>query len=1178
MREKKFYLLGSKPFKEQISYAFYYKYFKCKKPLGRITVRERNSIQSYLAHINALSVKSLENISTFFRVKLNFWARPQLSEPPELIESVGSDNHDEIDLFITNQTSLPSQPEDLTKIDISTLNDWRLGFIPDLEIFTGNYIKKSIFYLLGQKLNQNPQDLAKKWADSKYGQEGKIKFIHEKHFINFFTIGFTIVNKTLQNRETKLQRIYQSKCEDFLLLQSRTSFHKRNFIDITNDNFNMSSSDYLLECPNEKCSYMTLKPRKLEIHIQGCEPGCKMTYLQRDMCESSIREFLVKEKFIPDDLYVNYAAFYDLEAFSVHDPSHQKSKGAKTEVLGTQRLVTLSVTANFGPEPRTVNFSRESFSKDDYKKLLTEFTIHLKKLQMNLALCLPSAITESLEKIENILAEDKAALDSTGKSILNVARKAKFQQARRYLESFLKLKVFGYNAERYDLCLLIAGLIELWGPENIDVIKRGNGYMMLQSPLFRFLDAKNYIAGGRLADFARSWGGGVDKGMFPYELYHTIDDAKGATEWPKYINFQNTLAYKNVPNFVEELRLGFSKVSHRVNLSEFSNQLSCPEIFDQSPDGVTFPADLEIANPERRFVTSPLSYCEAWEEFEFLFSCNVIQNMFEYLSYYCDNDTKILAIAFENYSKCFWDTFQVNPLEFFSLSQMSESIMYKEFDKTINRPYSLANGKLNQLIRNSNCGGLTIVFGRHSIANADLIEMTLYHKTVWSLANGQFIRKIVGFDFNSLYGAAMRLELPTGFGFLYEKTPNGFRWSSMRPPGGNGFSLEGVEWINYIQTLAPFTDTDGNVHIIRHALNGPEEEIRFRNQKIAKYNDGRAIFPDGYVVINGEKFFMFYDGCRWHNCNSCDTKCVQHDRDDERRALLSSEGTVISIKSCEWQLKRKTVNFQCRTSHFFRRTTLIKEIELLRAIEYGDIFGLVQVDIQSPPSVIEKWSKINFAPVIRHCEITADMIPDHILSNLKNKGIKLPIEKSLTVCFHGKQILLTTTMAQFFISQGMILSNIGVVVEFEKACPLKGFVNKATAERIKASRDNDAQKSELYKRVVNSSYGRSGMRTDNRVTVQYKRHSRIINSTFEKSRTPLRGEFETDLYEIQSEKTSVVDKIPVHLNFFILSNSKLIILKCLSDFLDHLDCTKVRLQYMDTDSLGRFYHHVTVKS
>ena len=1171
MRENpKFFHLGHKPLLDQISYALYYNFFNIRKYVGRITSREKNLIHNYSSDIKSIPQVSVSKIADYFRVKINFWITPKRDDP-ELLGSTKNNYAQEVNLFVTNFSVACIRNTDFVSVDLSLLDDWRLGFIPDLENFKGKFIKRSIFHLLGLKLNRDPHELAQKWAQTKYGHHGRIKWVHEKHFINLFSMGFTIISKTCVNKENKIKRLYQSKCEDYILLESRSSFHKRNYIDVSNDFFNMTSGNLIYECPNEKCSFFALKNSKLKKHVESCKPGVAITYKQKDMCEADIREFLVKEKFISPNLYVDFATFYDIESFSVHDPtSGTKSKNSKTKVLGTQRIVTISVTANFGPEPRTVNFARNSFDKVDYQRMLREFTKHLKKLQMELSVNLPSEITDSIQKIGDILDQDKASIKTTGKSILSVARKSKFQQAHRYLKSFLKLRVLGYNAERYDLCILLPGLIEIWGPENVEVIKRGSGFMMLDTDLFRYLDVLNYLAGGRLADFARSWGAEVEKGLFPYELYTNIDEAKSAVEWPNYRNFQNSLAYKNVPNFLNELKAGFNKVNHRVSLTEFSEQFSCPEILDQSPDGVTFPDKLVFKDSDRRFVTSPLDYCEAWEQFEFLISCHQINNMFDFLKYYNNNDTKILATAFGNYAKCFWETFKVNPMEFFSLSQMSESIMYNEFDKTQNRPYSLSNGELNKLIRESNCGGATIVFGRHAIANPDMIDMMSFDKTVWSLKNGEIIRKIVGFDFNSLYGAAMRLELPTGTGFMYKKETNGFRWSSMRPPGGHGFSLEGVEWLNYMQTQSPFTEPDGTVHIIRHAMNGPEEEIRFPDQKIAKYSDGMAIFPDGYAEISGEKFFLFYDGCRWHKCDTCDTMCLPHERFDERRSLLSKLGTVITMKGCQWKVQRDLVTFKCQTSHFFRRKTLIQESELLTAIQKGDLFGLVLCDVESPEAVIEKWTKINFGPVIRHCEVTEDMIPDMILENLKNKGIKLPVEKTLTVCFHGKQILLTTTTAQFFIEQGMILSNIGMVVEFEKSYPLRGFVNKATAERVKASRNKDPQKAELYKRVVNASYGRSGMRTDNRVTVKYRRHSRIIPSTFEKSRIPLRGEFETDLYEIQSERYRIKDQIPVHLNFFILANSKLIILKCLSDLVDTLDTEKIRLQYMDTDSLARF--------
>ena len=74
------------------------------------------------------------------------------------------------------------------------------------------------------------------------------------------------------------------------------------------------------------------------------------------------------------------------------------------------------------------------------------------------------------------------------------------------------------------------------------------------------------------------------------------------------------------------------------------------------------------------------------------------------------------------------------------------------------------------------------------------------------------------------------------------------------------------------------------------------------------------------------------------------------------------------------------------------------------------------------------------------------------------------------------------------------------------------------------------------------------------------------------------GEFQTDYLEVVSRKRSITDSIPgeiltsptkpniflVIYNFFILSNSKLHILKCIDMLIRNLDTSAFRICYMDT--------------
>ena len=97
------------------------------------------------------------------------------------------------------------------------------------------------------------------------------------------------------------------------------------------------------------------------------------------------------------------------------------------------------------------------------------------------------------------------------------------------------------------------------------------------------------------------------------------------------------------------------------------------------------------------------------------------------------------------------------------------------------------------------------------------------------------------------------------------------------------------------------------------------------------------------------------------------------------------------------------------------------------------------------------------------------------------------------------------------------------------------------------------------------------------VRFQQKSKKRRYNN-FEKHNEPLVGEFETDYVEIVSRKRKITDNIPgktscscpipiftlVIYNFYILANSKLHILKSINFFIDNLDTTGFRINYMDT--------------
>ena len=80
--------------------------------------------------------------------------------------------------------------------------------------------------------------------------------------------------------------------------------------------------------------------------------------------------------------------------------------------------------------------------------------------------------------------------------------------------------------------------------------------------------------------------------------------------------------------------------------------------------------------------------------------------------------------------------------------------------------------------------------------------------------------------------------------------------------------------------------------------------------------------------------------------------------DESRFDQLRSIAHLHIIYSCEWKALKATETLPPNTiSTFFRRTN-ISEAEIFDAIDEDKFYGMIQVDIESPPEVIEYFKKV----------------------------------------------------------------------------------------------------------------------------------------------------------------------------------------------------------------------------
>ena len=360
----------------------------------------------------------------------------------------------------------------------------------------------------------------------------------------------------------------------------------------------------------------------------------------------------------------------------------------------------------------------------------------------------------------------------------------------------------------------------------------------------------------------------------------------------------------------------------------------------------------------------------------------------------------------------------------------------------------------------------------------------------------------------------MSQNMPNGAGICYQMNKAGL--FEFQPMISNcNWSYESIRWLAYMETVEPFYSKVK----IQHALNGGEKEVKV---------NGRSYFVDGFAELNGTKYFLEFDGCRFHrhNCvNSLRSKFPQKN-DTQRNRDLSSVGVLLKTFECDW-LKIKTKP-KINISRFFARKD-IRANELMGAVADGSFYGIIRCDVFSPPAVIDHFSKLNHPPIFAHKCLDEDMVGSPMKKLLKERSAKFPLEKQLTLVFHHEQYVLNTDLAKFYIEKGMQLTNLTLAIEYTKSKPLADFVNTVTEKRKEATRKGDQNLQNTWKLIMNSCYGRCSLNLTKRRMYKYltpKEAPTIDDNIFVTNISPVHGEFETGFVEVSEKKRRTTDKVP----------------------------------------------------
>ena len=389
------------------------------------------------------------------------------------------------------------------------------------------------------------------------------------------------------------------------------------------------------------------------------------------------------------------------------------------------------------------------------------------------------------------------------------------------------------------------------------IIKKGNKFMGIVTNKLRFLDCVNYIAPGfSLSQYLKAFDVEETKSWFCYEWLDSYEKLR-QTSLPPYDCFYSELKRQNVL------------------------EMDVPEGEDPRLVGETRYRGLQQTWIE-----------QGWE------------TILDYLIYYNNYDVIGLQTAVEKQRKLFATEFgQCMLTSCFSLAGVALNFSFQVAEGRF-RQISKNDKDFHQKIQQAICGGPSILFHRYAKAGVTYLKNSSH-----------LVKRILGFDCNSLYLWAIGEELPEG-DFCIREGPS-FRVRPRKPASQQSDSALG--WLKYLE--------DERQTYIAHAGNGNEVRVGSRELPV-----------DGFESSTATAFqFM---GCYFHACMTCyrrkyatEPEVTVHPSYDPLTWSDVARKTAQDVQylrdlglqpiimyQCEWRVKLRTLDNNYRLQEALRPT------------------------------------------------------------------------------------------------------------------------------------------------------------------------------------------------------------------------------------------------------------------
>ena len=148
---------------------------------------------------------------------------------------------------------------------------------------------------------------------------------------------------------------------------------------------------------------------------------------------------------------------------------------------------------------------------------------------------------------------------------------------------------------------------------------------------------------------------------------------------------------------------------------------------------------------------------------------------------------------------------------------------------------------------------------------------------------------------------------------------------------------------------------------------------------------------------------------------------------------------------CQYICYKKTHTITNNYLYPLENRYRLSQAEILQAIKENKIFGAIEVDLHVPDQLKSFFSEMT--PIFKHVTVNFDDIGEHMQNFVNESGSKFKERCYLIGSMFAEKILIITPLLQWYISHGILVTNIYQIIEFSpKKCFVK-FADQVSNDR-----------------------------------------------------------------------------------------------------------------------------------